>query len=227
MSKKPAGRAKASALKGWAAVSDFDGTITLRDVGDHLLLHYGFSDRKTIEASYSLKMRVEDFMKSAFAGARLTEEMIAGFVREKVRSRPGLREFILFCESEGIPLEIVSGGIDLYADPFFKKHGVKVKSFFGKARVVKGGLKITYPFLKRMDLSAFKASRVAGMKRAGYKVVFFGDGPNDLKAAALADKVYAAGRLLKLCRERGVAASPLTDFGKAVTFIKKNTALPG
>ena len=44
----------------WAAVSDFDGTITLRDVGDHLLLHYGFSDRKTIEASYSLKVRVED-----------------------------------------------------------------------------------------------------------------------------------------------------------------------
>jgi len=26
-------------VKGWAAVSDFDGTITLRDVGDHLLLH--------------------------------------------------------------------------------------------------------------------------------------------------------------------------------------------
>ena len=70
---------------GWAAVSDFDGTITLRDVGDHLLLHYGFSDRKTIEESYSLKVRVEDFMKRAFAGAKLTEKVIAGFVREKLK----------------------------------------------------------------------------------------------------------------------------------------------
>lgn len=209
-------------MKGWAAVSDFDGTITLRDVGDHLLLHYGFADRKTIEESYSLKVRVEDFMKRAFAGAKLTEKVIAGFVREKVRARAGFRDFILFCEAAGVPFEIASGGIDLYADPFFKKHGVAVKSFFGRARVVKGGIRINYPFLKRMDLSAFKASRVSRLKAAGYKVVFFGDGPNDLKAAELADKVYATGRLLRLCRERGIAASPLLSFARAAGFIKKN-----
>ncbi len=208
-------------MKGWAAVSDFDGTITLRDVGDHLLLHYGFSDRKTIEESYSLKVRVEDFMKRAFAGARLTEDVIAAFVREKVKARPGFREFILYCEKNDVPLEIASGGVDLYADPFFKKHGVTVKSFFGKARVVKGGIKIHYPFLKRTDLSSFKESRVKRFKRSGRRVVFFGDGPNDLKAAAAADKVYAAGRLLKLCRERGIKASPLTCFASAAAFLKK------
>ncbi|MBI5744476.1 MAG: HAD-IB family phosphatase [Elusimicrobia bacterium] len=209
-------------MKGWAAVSDFDGTITLRDVGDHLLLHYGFADRKTIEESYSLKVRVEDFMKRAFAGAALSEAVIADFVRSKVRTRPGFREFILFCERSKVPFEIASGGVDLYADPFFRKHGVKVKSFFGKAKVVKGGIRITYPFLRSTTLSAFKASRVARFKRAGRRVVFFGDGPNDLKAASLADKVYAAGRLLKLCRERGVPASRLTDFKKAASFITRN-----
>jgi 2-hydroxy-3-keto-5-methylthiopentenyl-1-phosphate phosphatase len=208
--------------KGWAAVSDFDGTITLRDVGDHLLLHYGFADRKTIEESYSLKVRVEDFMKRAFSGAKLSEELIAGFVRKRVKARKGFREFILFCGEAGIPLEIASGGVDLYADPFFKKHDVKVKSFFGRARVTASGIKITYPFLKRTDLSTFKASRVARLKRAGHRVVFFGDGPNDFKAAGIADKVYAAGRLLKLCRERGIPASPLVDFGRAAAFIRKN-----
>lgn len=161
-------------------------------------------------------------MKRAFSGAELTEEMIAGFVREKVRARPGFRDFILFCEAAGVPFEIASGGVDLYADPFFEKHGVKVRSFFGRARVVKGGIRITYPFLKRMDLSSFKASRVALKREAGYRVVFFGDGPNDLKAAGLADKVYAAGRLLRLCRERGIAASPLVNFARAAEFIKKN-----
>jgi len=209
-------------MKGWAAVSDFDGTITLRDVGDHLLLHYGFSDKKTIEASYSLKVRVEDIMKRAFAGASLTEKTIADFVGKKVKARPGFREFIIFCEKNSIPVEIASGGVDLYADPFFKKHGVKVKSFFGRAKVVKGGIKIHYPFLKRMDLSAFKKARVLRLKRAGKRVVFFGDGPNDLKAAAAADKVYAAGRLYRLCRERGIPASPLVNFRRAINFLKKN-----
>ena len=210
-------------MKGWAAVSDFDGTITLRDVGDHLLLHYGFADKKTIDESYVSGVKVEDFMKSAFAGAALTEKVIAGFVRKRVKARRGFREFISFCETSGIPFEIASGGVDLYADPFFKKHGVKVRSFFGKGRAVKGGVSIRYPFLRRLDLSAFKASRVLRQKKAGRKVVFFGDGPNDLKAAAAADKVYAAGRLYRLCRERGIPVSPLTDFRKAAAFIQKET----
>lgn len=209
----------------WAAVSDFDGTITMRDVGDALLLHYGYSDKKTIEASYSLKVRVEDFMKKAFAGARLSEAVIADFVNRRVKARPGFREFVDFCALNEIPFEVASGGVDLYANPFFRKHGVDVKAFFGRARVTPGGLKITYPFLGRMNLSAFKADRVRRMKRAGHRVVFFGDGPNDLKAAMLADKVFATGRLLKLCRARGIAASPLAHFSHAVTFLKK--ALPG
>jgi 2-hydroxy-3-keto-5-methylthiopentenyl-1-phosphate phosphatase len=211
-------------VKGWAAVSDFDGTITLRDVGDHLLLHYGFADKKTIDESYVSGVKVEDFMRSAFAGAALTRKAIAAFVRKRVKARRGFREFMVFCETSGVPLEIASGGVDLYADPFFEKHGVKVRSFFGRGRAIKGGIRISYPFLRRLDLSAFKASRVLRQQRLGRKVVFFGDGPNDLKAAAAADKVYAAGRLYRLCRERGIPVSPLTDFKKAVNFIKKETS---
>lgn len=206
----------------WAAVSDFDGTVTLRDVGDHLLLHYGLTDRQTIEASYSLRVRVEDFMKKAFRGVPLSEKLIADFVRSKVKARAGFRDFVLFCERSGIPFEIASGGIDLYAAPFFRKHGIRVKSFFGRARVVNGGLRLDYPFLRGGSLSDFKASRVDRFRRAGYRVLFFGDGPNDLKAARRADKVFAAGRLLKLCRERGVPASPLTSYSRAAAFVRGN-----
>ncbi|HNW43094.1 MAG TPA: HAD-IB family phosphatase [Elusimicrobiales bacterium] len=220
-------RARRPSPAGWAAVSDFDGTITLRDVGDSLLLHYGYSDKKAIEASYSLKVRVEDFMKKAFSGAKLSEEAIALFVRERVKARPGFTDFVNFCEASKIPLEVASGGVDLYAGPFFRKHGVAVKAFFGRARVTAGGLRISYPFLRRMDLSAFKASRVARLQRAGRRVVFFGDGPNDLKAAALADKVFAAGRLLRLCRASGIAASPLTDFSRAIVFLRKAAPAAG
>lgn len=207
----------------WAAISDFDGTITLRDVGDHLLLHYGYSDEKTIEASYSLKVRVEDFMRKAFSGARLSEETIAEFVMKNVKARPGFAAFARFCAASGIYFEIVSGGIDLYSRPFLAKHGVSAPGFFGTARVTEKGIKINYPFLRRTDLSAFKAARVKRLKREGYRVLFCGDGPNDLKAAREADKVFAAGRLLKLCREHGIKASPLTNFSRAAAFLRKET----
>jgi 2-hydroxy-3-keto-5-methylthiopentenyl-1-phosphate phosphatase len=203
----------------WAAVSDFDGTITLRDVGDHLLVHYGFCDQKTIDTSYDLQVKVEDFMRKAFAGARLSEETIAGFVREKVKARPGFAAFAAFCAKKGVYFEIVSGGIDLYARPFLEKHRLSPPCFFGRGKVTGEGVRVTYPYLKAMDLSAFKAARVRRLKKAGRKVVFFGDGPSDLKAAKAADKVYATGRLLKLCRELEIPASPLIDFHRAAAFI--------
>ncbi len=206
---------------GWAAVSDFDGTITLQDVGDWLLLHYGYCDKRAIAASYSPKVRVEDFMKKAFAGAKLSKADITGFVNRKVKARRGFRGFVSFCARNAIPLEVASGGMDLYAAPFFRKHGIAIKAFFGKTRVTAGGIRITYPFLKGTDLGTFKAARVLRLRRAGRKVVFFGDGPSDLKAASLADKVFAAGRLLKLCRARGITATPLSSFARAATFLKK------
>lgn len=215
---------KRAAAAGWAAVSDFDGTITTFDVGDALLLHCGRADRAMIAASYAPGVRVEDFMREAFSGARLTAGQIEAFVLRRVKSRPGFPAFAGFCGEAGIPLEIVSGGIDLYAEPFFRRLGLKPRSFFGRGRVTPSGVKLAYPFLKSADLPSFKASRVRRLRRAGRRVVFFGDGPSDFEAARLADRVYAAGRLLKLCRAGGVAALPLTDFRKATAFLRAETA---
>jgi HAD superfamily phosphoserine phosphatase-like hydrolase len=209
----------------WAAVSDFDGTITTFDVGDALLLRCGAADRAAIEASYAPGVKVTEHMRRSFAACGLTPGRIQDFARRSVKPRRGFPAFAAACAAAGAPLVVVSGGIDLYAGPFFEKLGIRPdKVYIGRGRAAAKGIRLSYPFLRGLGLPAFKAARVKALKRAGYAVAFFGDGPSDLPAARAADRVFAAGRLLALCRREGLAAEPLTDFRRAAALFKREAA---
>ena len=204
-------------------VADFDGTITLRDVGDSLLLRFGAATKKEIAASYAFGVAMDKWMRRIFLKLRVSQKRIQAHVRASTRLRNGFKEFTAFCAANSVPFEIASGGIDLYAEPVFSKYRLKARSFFGKARVTGAGVKITYPFLKGRTLDGFKALRVARLRRLGYRVIFCGDGTTDLQAARAADKVFAAKKLLGHCRVIGLKATRLKNFYQVRDFIRKNS----
>ena len=136
------------------------------------------------------------------------------------RLRGGFRELRAFCGRQSVPLEIVSGGIDLYIDLLLKAWGLRIKSFRGRARFTADGVRISFPCLKGTTLDAFKAARVKHYQRLGYGVVFCGDGTSDLKAARSADAVFAAKRLRRYCLEEGVGNRRLKNFFSVRDFIR-------
>ncbi|MFH1619514.1 MAG: HAD-IB family phosphatase [bacterium] len=212
---------KAIRPQSWAVVTDFDATITDRDAGDTLLLHFGICTPEEINRSYGKSVVLEEWMKRVFRRVRLSDSRIAGFVRNSIRIRPGFMQFVSFCRKKGIPLEIVSGGLDVYAAPFFNRWRIKgVKSYMGKTRREGQGLRVSYPFLKGLKLDEFKAHRVRVLKRNGYRVLFMGDGTADFPGAKAADAVFSRLRLHKLCREGGVKTRKLTDFHAVRRFLQ-------
>ena len=197
----------------YAIVSDFDGTITTRDVGDFLLLHFRLVTPEEIETGYGLNAPVGKWMKKFFRRIeKIPVREIEKAIYKRIKVKKGVRETMKICKNKGIPFEIASGGVDLYARPVFKKEQLKARSFFGKCRLVRGKAKIEYPFLKNMELSDFKRSRVDHYRKKGYTVIFCGDAPNDLKAALAADRVFADSRLYKICRERKIKCRKLSTF---------------
>lgn len=175
-----------------AVVSDFDATLTKKDVGDSLLIEFKKADIKEIELSYQMGFKVEEWMKIYFSRMKdipFTE--IERFVIEKVEPRDGFLDFFSFLTENKIPFEIVSGGVDAYIEPFFKKYAISPKGFYG---IFKDGV-VSYPFLGDMTLSQFKASRVVHYKNLGYAVVFLGDSQNDYEASLVADIRFATLRL--------------------------------
>lgn len=175
-----------------AVVSDFDATITKKDVGDSLLLEFKKANYDEINSSYQMGIRVEEWMKIYFSRMKdVDHKEIENFVYNKVEARDGFYEFFSFLNVNRIPFELVSGGVDVYIEPFFKKHGIAVKGFYGLFR---NGA-VEYPFLGDMTLSQFKAYRVTHYRKLGYTVIFLGDSQNDYEAALAADISFATLRL--------------------------------
>ncbi|KAF0126255.1 MAG: hypothetical protein FD189_991 [Elusimicrobia bacterium] len=207
----------------WAVVSDFDGTLTLSDVGDAILMEFGVFTAADIERSYAPGQSVEKWMARGFARLKASRAEIELFIGRSIEPRRGLTAFSRFCADRRVPFDIVSGGADIYARPLLKAWGVKARSSFGRTRGNGGCWELRYEDLAGKTLPSFKADRVKHYRDRGFAVLFCGDAPSDLRAAGLADKVYAAGRLRGLCRAKGIKFSPLRDLRDAAAFIKKNS----
>jgi len=204
----------------YAVVTDFDGTITTCDIGDALCLHFNVITADDIEASYSSGTPVAQWMADAFARLPADRNVLENFVVRAARRRKGFAEFSSFCKKRGVPVEIASGGVDLYINPILKKWGARhIKALCGTADTSAGVVRVTYPACGGRTVEQFKADRVLAMRERGYKVIFCGDGPSDFPAALAADVAFARLRLYDLCKKRGVAAHHLTDFRRVADII--------
>ncbi|MEA3307831.1 MAG: HAD-IB family phosphatase [Elusimicrobiota bacterium] len=203
----------------WALICDFDGTITLKDVGDIILTYFKAASRKEIKDSYNLNVDMAKWMKNIFTRLNAAPKEIEKHLLKVILIRKGFKGIVKFCAKNNIPLEIVSGGLDLYSKPLFKKWNLNVKSFFGKAKFTNNGYRISYPYLNGSSLDDFKKARVKFHQRQGRKVIFCGDAMTDLKAAIIADKVYATKKLLNLCKIRNIETSWLRTFSDVEKFI--------
>lgn len=199
-------------LQKWAVVTDFDGTVTLKDVGDVLLLHFKAATREEIEQAYSPSVDMKEWMKRFFRPLGVTKREAEAYVLASTRMRGGFPELVRFCARRRFPLEIVSGGVDLYIDCLLKKWRLKVKAFCGRARFTPRGLAIDYPHMDGTTLDDFKAARVRHYQRLGFRTAFCGDATTDIKAARAADAVFAAKRLWTYCRENRLPARRLKNF---------------
>lgn len=205
----------------WAVVTDFDGTVTLRDVGDVLLLHFKAATREEIERAYSPSVNIKEWMKRFFRPLDVTKRELEAYVRESTRLRGGFPELARFCAGRRFPLEIVSGGLDLYIDCLLKKWGLKVKTFCGRARFTPRGLAIDYPRMDGASLDDFKTARVRHYRRLGCRVAFCGDATTDIKAAQAADAVFAAKRLWTHCRQNRLPARRLKNFRTVLDLLSR------
>lgn len=197
----------------WAVVLDFDGTVAMTDVGDSILMRFGGLTKAEIRASYDPRVATEDWMKENFLRVRASLDDMRRYVLSTVRPRPGAGRFLDWCREAGIPVEIVSGGVDLYLDPLLEKWRLSpVRRFRAASRLTSGGIRLGYPFLKGEALDAFKRGRVEAHQRRGRRVLFAGDGTSDLQAARTADLAFATGVLWRRCRDKGIPVKRLTDF---------------
>jgi 2-hydroxy-3-keto-5-methylthiopentenyl-1-phosphate phosphatase len=210
--------------------TDFDGTITQEDTLVLLLDRFGKrlpdgSDWRSIEFNPALseveKLQAElDLLTCDFDEAMT-------FLRSKVRIRQGFKELMLRLAEEGIPVQVLSGGLL----PILKQSlapldlpelflGANELSFRGNS------WRVVPPETPRIkELCNHCKSWFLRESEASTKI-YVGDGSTDFCPAERADIVYARGSLLKHCQVKGLPHEAFDTFDDIYTSMISRGLLP-
>ena len=191
-----------------AVFSDFDGTISKRDVG-YSLFHF-FSDGKNDELLpdwKSGKMTTRDCLLAEAEMVDASSDEILAFV-DNIGIDEYFAEFASICERDGIPLKVVSDGLDFYISHLLSKNGHgNLKFMANRSELVDNTIKITFDHeneaCKRCGICKGEViEKFRNSQSEPYKVVFIGDGYSDICAAHTADILFAKKDLENYCLEK-------------------------
>lgn len=198
---------------------DFDGTISLRDVGNEFFRRFG-NEEESLKAvaewkagelsGRELTVREAEFVK-------VTERDALDYIQHfQIDSR--FRDFVDYCKSKSLELTVLSDGLDFYIDRIFESNAIADVPFFSNhVRFDSGSIRIDFPF----ESDCTKCGNCKGrqiLTRTGIDdiVIYVGNGFSDRCAVKYADVIFAKDELLRYCEENNITFFPFTNFGEVI-----------
>jgi 2,3-diketo-5-methylthio-1-phosphopentane phosphatase len=198
-----------------AVLTDFDGTITRTDVAEAILDEFAPETWREIEDLYrDRKIGTRESMARQFALVRAREEDLLRFVDRTALIDETFRDFVAFCRSRGIVLEIVSEGLDFYVRHLLRKWEIDIPVRTNHATFEEGRARIEYPWADATCTlcGTCKLLRLFQLRAVGYRTAYVGNGHSDLCPAIEADLVFAKAELAELCRAEDIDFIPFDRF---------------
>src|SRR5579875_140282 len=195
---------------------DFDGTVTQGDTIDLLLELLGDTGWREIEKRWEAgEIGSRECMALQVpllrGGWRAIETVLS-----KVKVDPTFAEFASWCRQTGIPLRIVSDGIDRVIHFLLAREGVRVDYVWANHlnESPDGELSLTFPYAPTIagcSSGLCKCKIIDNGPARAVKVVV-GDGRSDFCWSTEADLLFAKSRLLQHCRSNNIAHIPFDNF---------------
>ena len=199
-----------------AVLTDFDDTAAAQNVAEMLLNQFGAPDWKGVRQRFrDGQINLKEYQEITFRSIRADRATMQSYVKDHANLRPFFRELWGFCQANGIPMAVVSQGLDFYIEAVIERAGIRNVPIYAVDTEFKGG-KIsyrynhTYPGKESQGNS--KGFVVESFQERGCYVFFAGDGQSDLEAARIADVTYAHRTLANLCDEESIPYQPFEDF---------------
>lgn len=189
---------------------DYDGTVSLHDIGDVLLARHALvapEEVRAHDASYvaglagSRELEQWDMDVLPHDGALLREAAAA------VPQDESFPSFVAAVREAGAALEIVSDGLGFYVESNLALLAPDLAALPVATNEVEPGgpdrMSFPYGHPACFVCGTCKRERVRAHEAGGRVIVFVGDGPSDRYAAHHADIVWAKGGLLAWGRATG------------------------
>lgn len=206
---------------------DFDGTVTKSDVGYNLFHHFSGGRNDALLPDWKAgRLTTRDCLRLEAEMVHASAEEILRFV-DRFRVDDTFPGFVRVCREAGIPVVVVSEGMDFYIKRLLARADLDDLPVFSNiGRVENGGLKIEFPFTRRNceGCGNCKAARMVDYRRdAGEpcRIIFVGDGYSDACAAHEADEVLAKKDLVEYCQAEGIPYTAFGNFGHVICRLQK------
>ena len=203
-----------------ALVTDFDGTMTSRDVYELVLERFGPPPGEDPFEAYRVgEITHLESMRRIFARAD-DEQALLGLL-PRVGLQPGLRALVERLDVAGWDVVVVSAGCRWYIDRLLAGEGVEVEVHSNPGYFEPGrGLVIERPdgaFVSE-SVGVDKAAVVRHVQTTHAPVAFAGDGLADLPAARLvpAELRFARGDLADAARREELSTRPFESWAEVV-----------
>jgi 2-hydroxy-3-keto-5-methylthiopentenyl-1-phosphate phosphatase len=198
--------------------TDFDGTITTKDVGDAMFEHFGDVNvcNKSFEEYRNGKISARECWRQGCASVpSVTKEEFLSFAL----SHPIDSEFVpfvKFCSSQNIPVMVVSDGFDAYIEPVLKREQLAWLPRFSNTMQFNpdGTIEPLFPNTDAQCMQCANCKRNLILTNAADNqvIVYIGDGYSDRCPAQFADVVFAKDSLVRYCEMNNITFHRFSTF---------------
>jgi len=204
-------------------LSDFDGTVIDIDSGEYVLDRFANGDWRYVEQQFRLgEISFEESLRDEFGMINESKDEILKKVDPAVSIRPYFGDVVNYCQSKGIELKLVSGGLDFCIAHILERNRIHVDVISPKTTFTSDGLKLEFPKLSDPTSFSFKDDTVRSYQRKDYCVLYVGDGYADYFALKEANLrfVMKGSVSAELIRLNKLEAVEVADFEPILNALK-------
>ncbi len=200
----------------WIVLCDFDGTVATVDVTDSLLAAFAAPSWRDVEAQWEAgRISARECMSRQI---RLLDTDLPTLDRHLagIDIDPQFPAFVEDCTRAGVPLAVVSDGIDYAISRILRNHGLGHLPVYANRLVVDPGSRFAlgFPYARAGCLQGTCKCACGSAEPVHYRRLVIGDGSSDFCGARGADLVFAKDRLLEFCRTSRLPHVPFSDFAE-------------
>lgn len=197
-------------------ICDFDGTITPQDTTDRVLEALADPAWRALEAQWvATEITASDCMRQQVAliggGQAELDAVLDGATLD-----PGFLDFVTWAEGRGLPVEVVSDGVDYFITRILSRHGlahlpVTANHLAGEP----GAWRLEQPWSRK---GCAAGSGVCKCEVTGpwagdrQTTIYVGDGRSDFCVSGRTDLLFAKGALADYAAARGQDFEPFDTF---------------